>query len=215
LCRHNQLADHDLMKKSYPLVAEAGHLVADPLIRNLGSIGGSLCHADPQADWGSVLLAMNGKVVLQKKGTKREMLVDDFLHGIFSTALDDDELLTELRVPKPTGKSGGAYLKLERKVGDFATAAVAVQVEMDGANIKQAGIGVTAMGPRNLKAVDAEKLLAGQAPSPELFADAAEAVANICKPKTDNRGSVDYKLGVVRTYVERGLERAVAFATSN
>jgi carbon-monoxide dehydrogenase medium subunit len=212
LARHNGLAYMDMMESRFPIIAEAGKLVADPLVRNLGTIGGSLAHADPQADWGSVMLAMNASFVIQKKGASRTQAATDFFQGIFTTSLETDELLTHIRVPKPTGPSGGAYLKMERKVGDFATAAVGVHLEMDGAHIKTCGIGLTGVGVQNLKAVEAENALAGQAPSPELFAEAAELAAKITEPKDDVRGTAAFKRNVVKTFVVRGLERAVAFA---
>ncbi|MGF1469956.1 MAG: FAD binding domain-containing protein [Sandaracinaceae bacterium] len=212
LVRHNDLARSDRMRDAYPVVWEAGRLVADPLVRNLGSVGGSLVHADPQADWGSVMLAMNASVVIRKKGAERRVPMTDFFQGIFTTAIEPDELLTEVRIPRPTGKSGGAYLKMERKVGDFATAGVAVHLEMDNGTIRHAGIGLTAMGTANLKATDAEQVLAGQAPSPALFREAAEKAASICSPRDDVRGTAEFKVGVVKAFVERGLARAVAFA---
>lgn len=212
LVRHDTLSEHALMKERYPVIAEAGRLIADPLVRNLGTLGGSLVHADPQADWASVMLAMNGSVVVRNKSDERTIPVDDFLHGIFETAIEPDELLTQVRVPKPKGKSGGAYHKLERKVGDFATAGVAVHVDMDDGVIASCGIGLTAMGPRNIKATDAEKVVAGQKPSSELFAEAAEAAAKVAEPRDDLRGSAEYKRAVIRTFVQRGLERSVAFA---
>lgn len=212
MCRHNIIGHHPVIEQKWPVFAEAGKLIADPLVRNMGTIAGSLVHADPQADWGSVLLAVDAEIVVKKKGGERSINIDDFLHGIFETAIEPDEILTEIRVPKPSGKSGGAYLKMERKVGDFATAGVAVHVEMDGDIIKQAGLGLTAMGTRNLKAKEAEDALKGQKPSPELYAKAADLAAKICSPKDDTRGSAEYKLSVVRTYVQRGLERAVNFA---
>lgn len=214
MCRHNQLANSTDLASSFPVITDAARLVADPLVRNLGTLGGSLVHADPQADWGSVMLALNASIVIQKKGHSREVGIDDFFQGIFTTAIQEDELLTEIRVPKPTGKSGGVYLKMERKVGDFATAGAAIQVEMDNGTIKRAGIGLTAMGAQNLRADEAEKALAGQTPSAELFAEAAELATKVCSPRADVRGSAEFKLDVTRAFVKRGLERAVAIAQS-
>lgn len=210
--RHAMLADSPLMRGKYSAISTAARWVADPLIRNLGTLGGSLAHADPQGDWGSVMLAMNAEVVIRRQGSERVVPMKDFFQGVFTSTLEPNELLTEVRVPVPDGPSGGTYVKLERKIGDFATVGVSVHVEMNNGAIKTAGIGLTAVGPQNIKAEDAEALLAGQAPSPELFRAAADAAVNETEPTEDIRGSVAYKKSVVRAYVERGLEEAVRIA---
>ncbi|HET7235102.1 MAG TPA: FAD binding domain-containing protein, partial [Actinomycetota bacterium] len=130
LVRHNQVATSQTVGSGYPLLAAAAPQIADPLVRNLGSVGGSLAHADPAGDWGAVMLAAGASVVLRSARGERTMPVSDFLIDVFTTALEPDELLTEVRVPTPPPRSSGTYLKLERKVGDFATVAAAVQVEM-------------------------------------------------------------------------------------
>ena len=213
--RHSQLADSDLLKSAYPAIATAAKWVADPLVRNLGTLGGSLAHADPQGDWGSVMLAMNADFVLRSSSGERVVAAKDFFQGVFTTVLTPEEMLTEIRVPKPQGKSAGTYLKMERKIGDFATVGVSVQIEMNGSTISRAGIGLTAVGLQNLKAVEAESLLAGQAPSEALFAAAADAAVKISQPSTDVRGSADFKRGVLREYVKRGLRETVAAAQAN
>jgi carbon-monoxide dehydrogenase medium subunit len=212
LCRHNGLAASDLLAKSYPAMAAAAPLIADPLVRNLGTIGGSLAHADPAGDWGSVMLALDAELVARSASGERTIPVDDFFKGTFTTALEPTELLTEIRVPKPKGAAGGAYLKLERKVGDFATVGVAVHLELDGKRIGRAGIALTAVGPKNLAATDAEEALEGEEPGEKAFAEAARLAAQAADPSSDVRGSADYKRDVVRIFVERGLARSLEIA---
>lgn len=212
LCRHNQLAGSELLARSYPAMAAAAPLIADPLVRNLGTIGGSLAHADPAGDWGSVMLALGAELVATSASGERRIPIGDFFRGTFTTVLEPDELVTEIRVPKPKGPTGGTYLKLERKVGDFATVGVAVQLELNGKKIGRAGIGLTAVGPQNLAATDAEEALEGEKPGEKIFAEAAQLAAQAADPKSDLRGSADYKRHVVRVFVERGLERALEIA---
>lgn len=213
LCRHGRLAGSELLARSYPAMAAAAPLVADPLVRNLGTIGGSLVHADPAGDWGSVMLALGAELVATSASGQRTIPIGDFFQGTFTTVLEPDELLTEIRVPKPKGAAGGTYLKLERKVGDFATVGVAVQLELNGKKIARAGIGLTAVGAQNLAATDAEEALEGEKPGDKLFAKAAQLAAQAAEPKSDVRGSADYKRHVVRVFVERGLERALEIAS--
>jgi len=212
--RHNALAESDLLKRSFPLMASAAPQVADPLVRNLGTIGGSLAHADPAGDWGSVMLALDAELVAQSVGGERTIAAPEFFVDTFTTALEPTEIVTKVRVPKPGGPSGGTYLKLERKVGDFATVGVAVQLELQDGTIRRAGIGLTAVGPRNIKATDAEASLAGAEPTPEAFEAAADLAAQASDPISDLRGSAGYKRGVVRTYVRRGLARSLELARS-
>lgn len=213
MARHNDLAHSELLRARYPILAEAGRWVADPLVRSMGTVGGSIVHADPQADWGTVMLALNAEVVLQSVDGQRQMLVDDFFEGLFSTAIEDTEMLTRIIVPKRATRAGGWYIKMERKIGDFATAGVAAQLELDDNGvITYAGLGMTAMGPRSLKAHEAEKLLVGNKPSAELFAEAAEAATKIADPKDDVRGSATYKKSVNRTFVKRALAKATELA---
>ncbi|MFB3739448.1 MAG: xanthine dehydrogenase family protein subunit M [Candidatus Velamenicoccus archaeovorus] len=212
LVRHNQVASSDVVATRYPVLAAAAPQIADPIVRNLGTVAGSLAHADPAGDWGAVMLAVGATFVLRSSRGEREVAADDFFQDIFTTALEPDEILTEVRVPAPTGRVGGTYLKLERKVGDFGTVGAAVHVQMDDGTIGRAGIGLTAVGTKNLHAAEAEALLAGKEPSDELFADAARAAAAITSPVSDIRGSAEYKRHMVEVYVRRGLARAVEMA---
>lgn len=214
LTRHAAVAEHATLGKRYPLMASAAPQIADPLIRNLGTIGGSLAHADPAGDWGSVLLALHAEVVAESASGQRVIPVRELFLGMLQTALLPTEILTGVRVPAPVHAPGGAYLKLERKVGDFATVGVAVHIEMAGGVIRRAGIGLTAVGTQNLHAQAAEEALIGQAPGAELFAHAAALAADLAEPTSDIRGSAEYKRDMVRVYVERGLRRAVAMANA-
>lgn len=212
LALHNELAGSELLQNSYPVLATAAPLIADPLVRNLGTIGGSLAHADPAGDWGSVMLALGAELVARNTSGERVIPIADFFKGTFTTALQPTEVLTEIRIPRPKGSAGGTYLKLERKVGDFATVAVAVQLELDGGKISRAGIALTAVGPQNLKAAAAESALTGAEPTAEAFDEAARLAADVAQPASDVRGSAEYKREVVRIYVRRGLDRALEIA---
>ena len=210
MARHNALADSDLVRAENHTMAAAAPWISDPLVRNLGTIGGSLAHADPQGDWGSVMLACRASMVVRRRDGERTVAADDFFVDLFTSALEPDELLTEIRVPRYDGPAGGTYLKLERKVGDYATVAVAVHLQLDAdrARIGQAGLALTAVGPKNTRAAEAERMLVGEPPSEELFAEAAQAAAAAAEPRSDVRGSADYKRAVVRTFVHRGLAQA-------
>ena len=206
--RHADIERDASLRDVCPLVAEAAPQISDPLVRNLGTVGGSLCHADPAGDWGSVMLALDADLVATSSAGERVIAARDFFQGPFTTALRADEVLTEVRVPLRE-RSGGAYLKLERKVGDFATVGVAVQVELDDGRVRQAGIGLTSVGPSNLKARAAEQALAGREPTDEAIAEAARLAAQAAEPRDDVRGSAAYKRDVVRVFVQRGLKTAL------
>ena len=209
LARHRDLERSDLLKARYPVMAAAAPLISDPIVRNLGTIGGSLCHADPAGDWGSVMLALQASVVLRSGRGERELPISEFLEDTFTTALEPDEILTEVRVPQPAGSSGGTYLKMERKVGDFATVAAALHLSLSDGTIERAGIGLTAVGSKNLQATDAEASLAGAEPTEAAFAEAGRLAAEASSPVTDVRGSAEYKRHIVDVYVRRGLATAL------
>jgi carbon-monoxide dehydrogenase medium subunit len=212
LVRHNQMAGSEVVERHHPLLAATAPLIADPLVRNLGTVGGSLAHADPAGDWGSAMLAAGARVALRSSRGEREMPVSEFLVDIFTTAAEPDEILTEVRVPLPPKKLGGAYLKLERKIGDFATVGVAVQVEMSNGTIDRAGVGLTGVGSKNIQATAAEQALSGAEPGEVAFAEAGRLAAAACDPVSDVRGSAEYKRHIVQVYVKRGLARAVETA---
>jgi len=215
LARHNQIADSQVVKSRYPVMATAAPLISDPIVRNLGTVGGSLAHADPAGDWGSVMLSLKAEVVVRSSAGSRKLPIDEFLRDTFTTALEPNELLIEVRVPAPPAHSGGTYLKLERKVGDFATVGAAVQLSLDDGHLKGAGIALTAVGPMNLRAREAEESLAGAEPSEQAFARAAGLAASTAQPTSDVRGSVDYKRHVVEVFVRRGLGRALELARAS
>lgn len=209
LVRHVDIASSKELHGLFPIMTEAAHWIADPLVRNRGTLAGSVCHADPAGDWGSVLLALAADIVAHSSAGERVLHADGFFKGPFTTELRPDEVVTEVRIPVPKKQSGGAYLKLERKVGDFATAAVAVQVELDGNKIGRAGIGLTAVGENNIRAVDAERALAGKVPTEQVIKETARLAAEAAQPKDDIRGTAAYKKDVVRVFVQRGLRTAL------
>jgi carbon-monoxide dehydrogenase medium subunit len=211
LVRHRDAERSALLRERYPTMAAAAPQVSDPLVRNLGTVCGSLAHADPAGDWGAVMLAVGGELVTRSREGSRTIAARDFFDGPFTSTMRPDELLVEARVP-PRPRTGGAYLKLERKVGDFATAAVAVRVTMDNGRIGDAGIGLTAVGPNNLEATEAEAVLAGAEPTDEVFREAAELAARAASPSADTRGSAEYKRNVIRVFTERGLRQSAAMA---
>jgi len=212
LARHVDVERSKELASSAPIMVEAVRWIADPLVRNRGTVVGSVCHADPAGDWGSVMLALGADLVARSQAGERVLHADGFFEGPFTTTLRPDEVVTEIRTPIRKGRSGGAYLKLERKVGDFATVAVAVQVELDGNKIASAGIGLTAVGPHNLKAGEAERFLRGKEPTDDVIAEAARLAAAAAEPKDDLRGTAAYKKDVVRVFVQRGLRTAIGRA---
>jgi carbon-monoxide dehydrogenase medium subunit len=214
MTRHATLEHSDLLKQRYPVMAEAAPMISDPIVRNLGTIGGSLAHADPAGDWGSVMLAMGATVVVRSANGEREIPIGEFLEDTFTTTLEPNEILTEIRVPQPGARSGGAYLKMERKVGDFATVAVGVHLELSNGTIGRAGIALTAVGSKNIQATEAEASLAGAEPTDEAFAEAGRLAAAASEPNSDVRGSAEYKRHVVDVFVRRGLARALESARS-
>jgi aerobic carbon-monoxide dehydrogenase medium subunit len=209
LVRHKQCERSEALRGRYGVLGSAAPQISDPIVRNLGTLCGSVAHADPQGDWGSALLAADARVVAEGPSGTREIALSEFFLGPFTTSLEPTEVITEARVPDPGPRAGGSYLKLERKVGDFATAAVAVQVELDDAGrISRAGIALTGVGATNVRAEAAERALSGAEPGAEAFADAARLAAEAADPIADQRGDVEYKRNVVRVFVERGLAAA-------
>jgi len=204
LFRHKAAERSSLLASRYHVMADAAPQIADPIIRNRGTIAG----ADPSGDWGTVLLAMDADLILRSKKGTRTVKARDFFSGPFSTALEPTEILSEIRIPAAKPMTGGSYLKLERKVGDFATVAVAVHLVMDDGKVGSAGIGLTAVGPQNLKAEKAEASLKGARLDDAAIKQAAALAAEAADPKADHRGSVEYKRNVVRVFTERGLKRA-------
>jgi carbon-monoxide dehydrogenase medium subunit len=189
-------------------------MIADPIVRNRGTLVGSLCHADPQGDWGSVLLALDGTIVAASAGGRRSIPATEFVTGPFQNALRPGELAVEARVKAPLGTVRGRYLKLERRVGDFATVGVAVAVETVGGKVTRAGIALTGVGPHNIKATDAEGILVGSMLEPGVVEEAGRLAAEAAQPRSDHRGSADYKRHMVRTFVVRALDSELAAVAS-
>jgi carbon-monoxide dehydrogenase medium subunit len=211
--RESALERSDLIRTKYPLLAETAAVIADPIVRNLATVGGNLAHGDPANDHPATMLALRAEVVATGPKGSRTIPIDDFFLGLFQTALAPDEILTEIRVPAPPAKSGGSYVKLERKVGDFATAASAVQVTLaaDG-TIAKIGIALTNAGPTPLRAADAESFLTGQQPTDERIAEAAQRAAAIATPSADRRGAIEYKRQMARVLTGRAIKRAIQWA---
>jgi carbon-monoxide dehydrogenase medium subunit len=212
LCRHADLEYSVLLGDRRPLVSSAAPLIADPIVRNRGTLVGSLCHADPQGDWASVLLALDGEIVAVGATGRRTIPMAEFVTGPFQTALLPGELAIEARIPALRGTPYGRYLKLERRVGDFATVGVAVAVETSGGKVVRAGVALTGVGSNNIKAVEAEAVLVGGELDAAVIEEAARLAGDAARPRTDHRGSADYKRHVVRTFVTRALESAVPVA---
>ena len=210
LCRHATLERSEELAASQPVMGAAAPLVADPIVRNRGTLVGSLCHADPQGDWASVMVALGGSLVAQGPKGKRTIAVSDLVSGPFQTVLAPDEIGVEAVVPPPVGVPMGGYLKLERRVGDFATAAAAVSVGMDGDTVARAGIALTAVGPTTVNAAEAAAALVGGSLSESRIAAAGDLAAAAAEPHSDHRGTADYKKHIVRTFVIRLLSRVAA-----
>ena len=208
--REAALERSELIHSKYPILADTAAVIADPIVRNLATVGGNLAHGDPANDHPATMLALQAQVVATGPKGERTIPIDEFFTGIFSTALAADEILTEIRIPVPPPRSGGAYVKLERKVGDFATAAAAAQVTLgaDG-TIQRAGIGLTAAGPTPIEAVEAERFLAGKKPDAAAIQEAARLAAGATSPSADRRGTVEYKREMARVLTARALRKAV------
>jgi aerobic carbon-monoxide dehydrogenase medium subunit len=208
LTRETTLEDSELVASRYPLLHDASLVIADPLVRNRATVGGNLAHADPANDHPAVMLAYGAELVARGASGERTIAIDDFFQGLFESALEPGEILTVIRIPQPAAGSGGAYVKLERKVGDYAISAVAVQLVMDGAACRQARIALTNVSPVPTRATDAEAAVAGKALSEEVLEAAGRAAAAQCEPTADLRGSAEYKRDVTRVLTKRALKKA-------
>lgn len=210
---HRQIHEHPIVADHYPGLVDVTAVIGDPQVRNWGTIGGSVAHADPASDWPAVLLAVDATLVCRSQAGERTVKARQFFLDTFTTALEPTEVLTEIRLPRRPRNSGGAYTKLERKVGDFATAGSAVIVRLDGeGRIASAGIGLTAVAETPFAATEAEAVLADQQPSEELFRRAGEAAGAQARPADDIRGPVEYKRAMAAEMTVRSLRSAVARA---
>ena len=214
LTREAELESSALVRSKYPLLTDTTAVIADPQVRNLATVGGNLAHGDPANDHPATMIALGAQIAATSSKGERVIPVESFFVSLFTTALDEGEILTEIRIPVPPSKSGGAYLKVERKVGDFATAAVAVQLTLDDKGaIQKAGIGLTNVGPTPVKAKKAEDVLSGKKPDAGTIAQAAELAAAEAEPSTDLRGPAEYKKGLVKELTKRAISRALERAS--
>ncbi|MDT7948560.1 MAG: xanthine dehydrogenase family protein subunit M [Thermoflexus hugenholtzii] len=214
MVRHRTVERAPLIQQRYPLLADAARVIADPIVRNRGTLGGSIAHADPAGDWGAALLAAKAEVVITgprgRRIRQRAMPLEEFFVGPFMTALEPGEIVTEIRVPAPGPREAGAYLKIERKVGDFAVVAVGVQIALDADGIcRKAGIGLCAVGPTSLRAQEAEEWLVGKRLDEAVIARAGELAAAASQPNSDTRGPAEYKRDMVRVLTIRALRKAL------
>jgi carbon-monoxide dehydrogenase medium subunit len=214
LVRHSDCETSAALQGRYGVLGDAAPQISDPLVRNRGTVVGSLVHADPQGDWGSALLAAGARLEVVSSSGTRTIPLDEFFQGPFTTTLQPNEIATAVQVPNPGAAAGGTYLKLERRVGDFATVGVAVHVSMDNGRVGSAGIALTGVGPKNLRATAAEQALAGAELNDDTIGNAAKLAAEAAQPRSDHRGSADYKRSVVRVFTERGLRKAAATASA-
>ncbi|MCE2542848.1 MAG: xanthine dehydrogenase family protein subunit M [Acidobacteria bacterium] len=208
--READLERSDLIREKYPILLDTAAVIADPLVRNRATVGGNLAHGDPANDHPATMLALGAEVVARGPDGERTIPITGFFTGLFATALAPAEILTEIRIPVPPPRSGGAYVKLERKVGDFATAAAAAQVTLgEQGEIVRVGIGLTNAGPTPIKATAAERYLQRRQPDAEAVAAAAQLAADATSPSADRRGSVEYKRDMARVLTGRAITRAV------
>ena len=213
---HRQIGTNETIATRYPFIQEVAGGIGDPQVRNWGTIGGSVAHADPASDWPAALIAVNATIVCRGLDGEREVKARDFFQDTFTTAIEPTEILTEIRIGRRVRGAGGGYEKLERRVGDFATAGVgALLILGDDGSISRSGIGVTGVSPAPFAATGAETLLVGQRPGDDAFRAAGAAAAAASQPVTDVRGPEDYKRAMVAELTVRALrkatERALAF----
>ena len=211
LARHIDFEESDLVKQRYPLLWDTARGIGDPLVRNRGTLVGAVAHADPAADWPAALLALNAQAVAIGPNGERVIPLTQLYVAILTTSLSPNEILTEIRVPQPKGRAGGAYEKLERKVGDYAVIGVAVQVvlEPNTDTVAAAGIGLCNAASTSLKPTVAESFLVGKPVAPDNINEAARLAMEASDPSEDDRGPVDYKRAMVRELTRRALRRAI------
>jgi carbon-monoxide dehydrogenase medium subunit len=208
--RESALERSELIRSRYPILLDTAAVIADPLVRNRATAGGNLAHGDPANDHPATMLALGASVVARGPKGERTIPVDQLFKGLFTTALAPNEILTEIRIPVPPARSGGAYVKLERKIGDFATAGAAAQVTLSASGaIEKAGIALTAAGPTPVRAAEAEKHLTGKKPDDATLQEAGRLAARAANPSADRRGSVEYKREMARVLTVRALRAAI------
>jgi carbon-monoxide dehydrogenase medium subunit len=208
MTRHRELLESPELAALFPIFADAEHVIADPVVRNRGTIGGSLCQADPSEDLTAVCTTLDASCVIRSAGGERVVSMTDFHRGPYETAVEHDEMLTEIRIPvRPNGSS--AYAKVERRAGDWAVTSAGAAVWMEADVITDARVGLAAVGPNTSGIPAISEALRGQAPSEELYARAGAIAAESCSPATDNRGTADYKRHLADELTRRTLRRSV------
>jgi aerobic carbon-monoxide dehydrogenase medium subunit len=207
--REVMLEESELIRSKYPIFTDASKLIADAQVRNMGTVGGNIAHGDAANDHPAVMIALRAEVVITGADGSRTVPIDEFFFGFYSTAVQHGEILTEIKIPVPPKGSGGAYHKLERKVGDYATAGVAAQVTMDNGTCKNIGIGLTNVNATPMRAKRSEDLLTGKKITDALIEQAAQFAAEDCSPSTDLRGDIEYKRALVKVLVKRIIHKAI------
>jgi carbon-monoxide dehydrogenase medium subunit len=209
LAREADIEQSAVVRDRYPLLLDTARVIADPIVRNSATICGNVAHGDPGNDHPATMIALDASFVLQGPNGTRTVAARDFFVGLFTTVLEPDEILTEVVIPTPPPRSGGAYIKLERKVGDFATAAVAAQVTLEAnGSCQRAGIGLTNVGPTPIRATNAEAFLQNKPLDATTIAEAATLAASVAEPVADRRGTEDYKRDLIRVLTSRALTLA-------
>ena len=214
LTRHRDVLESDLLAAHFPIVREAEELIADPPVRNRGTVGGALCQADPSEDLSAVFAALGAVALIRGSDGERVIEMEEFHQGPYETAVGDAEILTEVRIPLRE-HGGSAYEKVKRRTGDWATAASGIALWQDGSNIGAAGIALSAVNPTSLRSTRAEEALVGSPPSEEAFVEAAALAAEDCEPIGDLRGPADYKRHLARELTDRALRRAAERALAS
>ena len=204
------LEESEIVQKKFPLLLDTAKMIADPSVRNMATVGGNLAHGDPANDHPATMLALRASVIAEGPNGTREIKIDNFFPDFFTTALSEDEILKEIRIPTPPSASGGAYLKIERKVGDYAAAAVACQLNIDSSgSIENIGLGLTNVGSTPIRASSAEELLKGKKPDENMLAEAGRLAAADSEPMEDLRGSAEYKIALVNELTQRAIKLSI------
>jgi aerobic carbon-monoxide dehydrogenase medium subunit len=214
LVRESQIEHSSEALKHFPIFGDVTKLIADPQVRNRGTIGGNLAHGDAANDHPAVMLALNATIVSEGPDGKKVTPIDEFFYGFYMTALQHGDILTEIHIPIPSGKTGNAYNKIERKVGDYAAAGVAVQITLDSDGVcTSAGIGLTNVNAVPLRASRSEQALIGKKLTTDVIAEAAKYASEDCNPSSDLRGSEDYKRHLVGVLVKRMINKSIERAS--
>jgi carbon-monoxide dehydrogenase medium subunit len=209
LCRHADIGASGVVRERLPILSDAAALTADVQVRNRGTVAGSVAHADPAGDWPAVLMALDTEVTLTGLNGVRSLPLDAFIVDAYTTSLEDAEIVSGLSVRLPPRAAGGAYVKFEKRAGDFAVASIGVQLELDGERCGNAAVSLGALGARPIRARTAERLLVGEIPGPDVLRHAERLVCEAAQPFEDTRGSVEYKRHLAGVLFRRAFDIAV------